>query len=266
VSAVSVFLESGKPKGSISFLITNDEEGVAVNGTQKMLEWITQQGERIDACVVGEPTNPVVLGEMIKVGRRGSITCTLMVRGKQGHVAYPDLADNPVTRLVNMLHALKAKPLDQGTEYFPPSNLEVTSVDVGNPTVNVIPALAVAKFNIRFNNLHNSALIEQWIHETCKAVGGQYELQSRVSGEAFLTENEALANVLVSAVQRVTGRKPVLSTTGGTSDARFIKNYCPVMEFGTTGRTPHMVDENVSLETLVQLRDVYVEMLRGYFG
>ncbi len=276
VTAVSRFLQESRVQtsefsegafaGSISLLITNDEEGIAINGTKKMLEWLAQQGEKLDACVVGEPTNPVVLGEMLKVGRRGSLTCTLSVRGKQGHVAYPELADNPVTHLVAMLHALKSHTLDEGTEFFPPSNLEVTSIDVGNPAVNVIPAVATAKFNIRFNNLHTGAAIEQWIHDTCKAVNTHYELHARLSGEAFLTENKAFTDVMVAAVQRATGRTPKLSTTGGTSDARFIKDYCPVVEFGTTGRTPHMVDENVSLDTLMQLTDVYVEMLRGYFS
>lgn len=266
VAAVSRFIAEGKPNGSVSLLITNDEEGIAINGTRKMLDWMQAKGEQIDVCVVGEPTNPVVLGEMMKVGRRGSLTCTLTVRGKQGHVAYPELADNPVTHLVAMLHALKSHQLDEGTEFFPPSNLEITSVDVGNPAVNVIPAAATAKFNIRFNNLHTGAEIEQWIHQTCKDVGAPYELHARLSGEAFLTENKAFTDVMAAAVKRATGHEPKLSTTGGTSDARFIKDVCPVVEFGTTGRTPHMVDENVALDTLVKLTDVYHEMLKGYFS
>ena len=255
----------GTFKGSVSLLITQDEEGIAVNGTRKMLEWLKARGEVINACLVGEPTNPEVLGEMVKIGRRGSISFTLTVRGTQGHVAYPERADNPIPRLVKMLNALTHTPLDHGTEYFPPSHLEVTSVDVGNPTVNVIPASASAKFNVRFNDLHTGHSVENWVRELCKKFGA-FELTHRLTGEAFHTDKHTrLADILVAAISEVTGKIPVLSTTGGTSDARFIKDYCPVVEFGTTGRTAHMVDERVEVKTLEGLVMIYRKTLERFF-
>ncbi|MDX2094622.1 MAG: succinyl-diaminopimelate desuccinylase [Alphaproteobacteria bacterium] len=249
---------------SISLLITQDEEGVAINGTRKMLEFLTARGEKLDVCIVGEPTNPTVLGEMAKIGRRGSISFVLEVSGRQGHVAYPSLADNPVTRLIHMLHALYTKPLDEGNAFFPPSNLEVTSVDVGNPTVNMIPGKASAQFNVRFNNLHTSADIEAWVRARLDP-RGSYSLTSRLTGESFLTKDDALATMVVEAVSEITGLTPNLSTTGGTSDARFIKDYCPVIEFGATGRTSHMVDERVEVKTLEGLVKIYQRMLEKYF-
>jgi len=256
----------GLLQGSISFLITQDEEGVAVNGTRKMLEWLKARGEKIDACLVGEPTNPEILGEMVKIGRRGSIGFTLTVHGTQGHVAYPERADNPIPRLLAMLGALTSTPLDSGTDYFPPSRLEVTSVDVGNQTVNMIPALASAKFNVRFNDLHTGHSIEKWVRDRC-APCGAFDLTHRLTGEAFHTNKETpLAGMLVAAIQEVTGRTPVLSTTGGTSDARFIKDYCPVIEFGTTGATAHMVDERVAVATLEQLALIYRKTLEQFFA
>ena len=262
--AAKEFVTSGQCSGSISFLITQDEEGAAINGTRKMLELLAARGEKIDACIVGEPTNPEVLGEMAKIGRRGSISFHLEVIGKQGHAAYPALADNPITRMVNMLHALKSEPLDAGNEFFPPSNLEVTTVDVGNPTVNMIPAKASAQFNVRFNNLYTSAKVEEWVR-TRIAPFGAHVLTSRLTGESFLTRDDRLAGIVVAAVKEVTGMTPALSTTGGTSDARFIKDYCPVIEFGTTGRTSHMVDERVEVKTLEGLVKIYDRMLSGYF-
>lgn len=259
------FVTTQKFNGSVSFLITQDEEGIAVNGTRKMLEHLKARGENIDACLVGEPTNPNILGEMAKIGRRGSISFVLEVEGKQGHVAYPALADNPVTRLIHMLHALYTKPLDAGNEHFPPSNLEVTSVDVGNPTVNMIPAKAVAKFNVRFNNLHSSNDIDAWVRARLDP-RGTYTLTSRLTGEAFLTRDDRLAGIIVAAVKEVTGLTPALSTTGGTSDARFIKNYCPVIEFGTTGGTSHMVDERVEVTTLEGLTKIYAGVLQRFFA
>jgi succinyl-diaminopimelate desuccinylase len=250
--------------GSISFLITQDEEGVAINGTRKMLEALKARGETIDVCIVGEPTNPNVLGEMAKIGRRGSISFVLEVVGKQGHVAYPQLADNPVTRIAAMCAALKSEALDTGNDVFLPSNLEVTTIDVGNPTVNMIPAKATAQFNVRFNNLHTSKDVEAWVHARLKP-HGDYHLTSRLTGEAFLTRDDRLANLVVDAVRDVTGMTPALSTTGGTSDARFIKDYCPVIEFGTTGRTPHMVDERVEVKTLEGLAKIYQRMLERFF-
>lgn len=269
--AAKRYLEShngGMPKGSISFLLTGDEEGPGVNGTPKMLEWLRANGEPLDVCLVGEPTNPEILGEMVKIGRRGSIITELRVLGKQGHVAYPDLADNPVTTLVNVLHELKSERLDEGTVYFPPSNLEVTTVDVGNPSVNVIPETAMARFNIRFNDQHHSDDLKRWMQAVCQKHCGDegFELKHRVSGEAFLTPPGDLSALVVNAIRKVVNVEPVLSTTGGTSDARVIKDYCPVIEFGTTGRTPHMVNEYVLVEDLEKLTDIYETILRDYFA
>ncbi len=263
--AAKEFVYSRKFEGSISFLITQDEEGVAINGTRKMLEFLKARGEKIDACLVGEPTNPNTLGEMAKIGRRGSMTFTLEVVGKQGHVAYPDLADNPVTRIAAMCAGLKAEPLDAGNDVFLPSNLEVTTIDVGNPTVNMIPAKAVAKFNVRFNNLHTSKDIEAWVRARLDPHGA-YTLTSRLTGESFVTRDAKLASLVVESVKEVTGLAPALSTTGGTSDARFIKDYCPVIEFGTTGRTSHMVDERVEVKTLEGLAKIYQRMLERFFA
>lgn len=255
------------PKGSISFLLTGDEEGPGTNGTPRMLDWLRRENELPDVCLVGEPTNPEVLGEMVKIGRRGSIITELHVQGRQGHVAYPDLADNPVTKLVAVLHALKTERLDEGTVYFPPSNLEVTTIDVGNPSVNVIPESAMARFNIRFNDQHHSDDLKRWMAGVCERICGEggYELRHRVSGEAFLTPPGALSALVVDAIKRVTGIEPALSTTGGTSDARVIKDYCPVIEFGATGRTPHMVNEWVLVEDLYKLTDIYENILLEYF-
>lgn len=252
-------------KGSISFLLTGDEEGPGVNGTPKMLEWLHNRGEKIDACLVGEPTNPAILGEMVKIGRRGSLICEIAVTGHQGHVAYPALALNPVTKLVEILHILKTEVLDQGNEFFPPSNLEVTTIDVGNPSVNVIPERAVARFNIRFNDMHHSNELKQWIKAVCERVHDKVELKFRVSGEAFLTPPGELSAIVCDSIQEVTGITPVLSTTGGTSDARVIKDFCPVIEFGTTGRTPHMVNEYVEVADLLKLTEIYERILQRFF-
>lgn len=252
-------------KGSISLLITGDEEGPAVNGTRKMLPWLQSKGEVIDGCIVGEPTNPVTLGEMAKIGRRGSAYGVLTVKGKQGHAAYPELADNPVTHIVAMLHALKHTPLDGGSDFFPPSNLEITSVDVGNATGNVIPPQAEARFNIRFNDQHNAQTIEKWVRDLLDREGGNYELRWRVSGEAFLTPPGRLSTFVQEAAREVTGKTPVLSTTGGTSDARFIKDICPVVEFGTTGATAHAVDERVKVDDIIKLGRIYRRVLEKFF-
>ncbi len=254
--------------GSISFLITGDEEGIAINGTQKTLHWLEEMGERIDACIVGEPTNPKMLGEMIKVGRRGSYNGRIIAKGKQGHVAYPHLAVNPVERLVNALNEMQNYAMDKGTDFFPPSSLQVTTIDVGNETTNLIPEMATARFNIRFNDQHTPESIEAWLYDVFdRWLGeGAYELDGRCSGEAFLTRDAKLTEALVSAVKEVTGLDPELSTTGGTSDARFIKDVCPVIEFGTTGPTAHMIDERVKLETLEGLQRVYSAFIRNYFS
>ncbi len=256
--------------GSISLLVTGDEEGPAVNGTRKVLAWLADRGEQLDACIVGEPTNPDALGDMIKIGRRGSTTGALTVRGTQGHVAYPHLADNPVHHLVRMLAALTAEPLDDGTDYFPPSSLQITTVDVGNPATNVIPGKASATFNIRFNDLHTSDGLDAWVRETFDRLldghSAGYDLSFRVTGEAFLTPPGPLSDAIAHAVEAVTGRTPELSTTGGTSDARFIKDFCPVAEFGLVGQTMHKVDERVATADIEQLTEIYLAILETYFN
>jgi succinyl-diaminopimelate desuccinylase len=265
---------NGKPradgKGSISFLITGDEESVAINGTPKLLEWAAQLGETFDHCILGEPSNREVLGDTIKIGRRGSQNGTLIVHGKQGHVAYPERADNPVTGLVTLIAALKGEPLDNGTDLFDPSNLEFVSIDIGNKTVNLIPAEARARFNIRFNNLHSheslKALLEQ---RAIAASGGKIRFSFEwepSNADVFVVEPGPFTDVVASAVTEVTGRKPVLSTTGGTSDARFIKNYCAVVEFGLVGQTMHAIDERVPVSELVELTAVYRKILDRYFA
>ena len=265
-AAVARLLKQGKPNGSISLLITGDEEGRGLDGTQAVLRFLAAQGEELDLCLVGEPTNPLQLGEMIKVGRRGSLNATLTVIGAQGHAAYPHLADNPLPRLVAMLAAITAEPLDQGSAHFQPSTLALTSIDVGNPATNVIPARGTAKLNVRFNDLHRGADIETWLRKKCDSVGGNYELDVEISGESFLTPPGQLSDMLIKAVRSVTGRIPELSTTGGTSDARFIKNACPVAEFGLVGQSMHKADERVALADLDALTGIYLAVLQDYFG
>ena len=267
-AATARYLEKhGAPKGSISLLITGDEEGDAVNGTVKVLDRLKARGEKLDACVVGEPTNPTKLGQMIKIGRRGSLTAKLTVYGTQGHSAYPHLADNPIPRLMKMLSALIAEPLDQGSEHFQPSTLAITTVDVGNAATNVIPAIARAGFNIRFNDRHSGDSLRTWLKETLDraAEGGHYELAVTVSGESFITMPGALTDLVSNAVKAVTGAAPELSTTGGTSDARFIKNACPVCEFGLVGQSMHKADEHCLVEDLEALTRIYLGILEGYF-
>jgi succinyl-diaminopimelate desuccinylase len=251
--------------GAISLLITGDEEGVAINGTKPVLEWMQQKGEKLDACLVGEPTNPTVLGEMAKIGRRGSLTGRLTVYGTQGHVAYPHLAENAVHRLGRMI-ALLTEPLDKGTEHFQASSLQFTTVDVGNPTTNVIPAEARATFNIRFNDTWNPKSLETEVRQRIALAGARYELKVECSGGAFVTPPGAFAEILSNAVQEITGRRPDLSTTGGTSDARFIKDYCPVIEFGLTGETMHKIDENVPTADIEKLSLIYERVLERFFA
>jgi succinyl-diaminopimelate desuccinylase len=271
-TAVSRFLtrRGGFLPGSISLLITGDEEGDAVNGTVKVLEALKGEGEGIDDCLVGEPTNPDALGDMIKIGRRGSLTAKLTVSGIQGHTAYPQRADNPVHRLVAMLHAITSEPLDAGSEHFEPSTLQVSTVDVGNPASNVIPAKANATFNVRFNDLHTSEQVIAWLRKRCDAAmtgaKGAYDLDVRVSGESFLTPPGRLAEIVSAAAAEVTGRTPELSTAGGTSDARFIKNYCAVVEFGLVGRTMHQADERTHIADIEALAQIYERVLQRYFG
>jgi len=252
--------------GSISLLITGDEEGPAVNGTRKMLDWLEARGERIDHCLVGEPTNPAELGEMVKIGRRGSLTGRLTVNGTQGHIAYPHLADNPVPRLVAVLQRLNERQLDAGNAHFQPSNLEVTTVDVGNPATNVIPATARATFNIRFNTEQTADGLSAWLREVCDEAGGDHVLDIEVGGEPFLTAPGPFTELIADAVAAVTGRQPELSTTGGTSDARFIQRHCPVAEFGLAGRTMHKVDEQVPVADVAALTAIYRQILERYFA
>ena len=265
-SAASDFLENnGDFGGSISFLITGDEEGPAVNGTIKMLDWLDKNGEKLDYCLVGEPTNPGQIGDMAKIGRRGSLNSKLTAKGTQGHVAYPHLADNPIPRLVKMLGGLLARNFDDGNDHFQATNLEIVSVDVGNAASNVIPAEAVARFNIRFNNQQTDAGLQRWITSVCEGIGGAYELEMKASGDAFLTPPGMLSSLITDAVKKVTGRNVELSTSGGTSDARFIKDHCPVSEFGLVNKTMHKVDECVPLDDLAQLTKIYYEILTAFF-
>jgi succinyl-diaminopimelate desuccinylase len=257
---------AGRPiEGSIGFLITGDEVGPAINGTRKVLDWMKAEGELPDACLVGEPTNPKTLGEMIKIGRRGSLNGWLKVRGIQGHVAYPDRADNPLPRLLRMLEAIQ-EPLDSGTEHFQASSLVVTSVDVGNEASNVIPGEARARFNIRFNDSHTAESLEAWLRERLDRIGGNYTLRTQASGGAFVTLPGPFTEQVEALIERHTGILPELSTSGGTSDARFIKDVCPVIEFGLTGQTMHQIDERVSTADLEALTAIYQALLASYFG
>ncbi|HEV2504871.1 MAG TPA: succinyl-diaminopimelate desuccinylase [Mesorhizobium sp.] len=269
----------GAPRGSVSLLITGDEEGPSINGTVKLLEWAAAKGETWDASIVGEPTNPNVLGDMIKIGRRGSLSGTVTVKGRQGHVAYPHLADNPVRGLMTLTDALLNPVFDKGTKDFQPTNLEVTSIDVGNPATNVIAAKASASFNIRFNDTWDAETVQAEIHNRLDAASGRkkyrkgrkepidFELvwKDRPS-HVFLTRDDKLIDTLSGSVAAVTGRRPQLSTSGGTSDARFIKDYCPVVEFGLVGQTMHMVDERVALDDLETLTVIYQRFIEDWFG
>ncbi len=268
VDAVSRFLADGEPAGAISLLITGDEEGDAVNGTRKVLAALKARGEKLDACVVGEPTNPTKLGEMIKIGRRGSLTAKLTVHGTQGHSAYPHLADNPIPRLLAMLTAITAEPLDRGSDHFQPSTLAITTVDVGNPATNVIPGLARAGFNIRFNDHHSGKSLSDWLRATFDKVAGRsnYDLTIKVSGESFITPPGPLSTIVAGAVKATLGVTPELSTTGGTSDARFIKDACPVCEFGMVGQTMHKADERCAVADLENLSAIYLRVLQNYFS
>jgi succinyl-diaminopimelate desuccinylase len=263
-----VAARNGEPAGSISFLITGDEEGVAVNGTTKLLQWVADRGERFDHCILGEPSSAAQVGDTIKVGRRGSLNGTLTVTGRQGHVAYPQLAENPIRALTALMTALMAAPLDPGSAHFEPSNLEFTSVDVGNPVVNLIPGEARARFNIRFNDCHSQASLRTLIETRAQAAApARWRIDwERSNADVFLAEPGAFLDLVVGAIQEIAGRTPKLSTTGGTSDARFIKNYCPVLEFGLVGRTMHQTDECTTVADLALLTAVYRRILERYFG
>ncbi len=252
--------------GSISLLITGDEEGPAVDGTVKVLDWMAANGQVPDFCLVGEPTNPTKLGEVIKIGRRGSMNAAITIHGTQGHSAYPQRADNPVHRLVRALAALTAAPLDAGSDYFEPSTLQLTSIDVGNQATNVIPASAQAKLNIRFNDLHTGAALTAWLRATIAQHAERFELDVSISGESFLTAPGDLVDRLSGAVARASGVTPKLDTGGGTSDARFITHLCPVAEFGLVGSSMHQVDEFVPVAELRALTDIYAEVLDVFFA
>ncbi len=271
VCAVAQQLETGwTPNGSLSFLITGDEEGPALNGTKKVLKAITEAGEIIDHCIVGEPTNPNTLGEMVKIGRRGSLNGVITVTGTQGHVAYPGLAGNPMPELLKILTALTTKKLDDGNENFQPSNLEVTTVDVNNPAHNIIPQSAAAKFNIRFNTEHTGDELLCWIEEVIteakQGFDGVIETNLTVPGHPFLTTPCQFSTHLCHAIKDVTGKTPELSTSGGTSDARFITHYAPVIEFGLIGKTIHQVNEFAAIDDIKNLCKIYQALLTRYFG
>jgi len=266
IAAAGVVLADGPPRGSISLLITGDEEGPATDGTVRVLGWMAENGQIPDCCLVGEPTNPARIGDVIKIGRRGSLNATITVPGVQGHVAYPHLADNPVHRMVALLAALTTHTMDAGTDWFQPSLLQVTSIDVGNPASNVIPAEATAKLNIRFNDRHTGASLSAWLNEQAARHAPAARLDIAVSGEAFLTSPGPFTDTLSAAVRGATGVTPLLDTGGGTSDARFITRLCPVAEFGLVGSSMHQVDEFVPVAELQALTLAYRGVLDAFFA
>ncbi len=264
------FVRDTPPDGSIVMAITGDEEGDAIDGTVALLDWMQQNGERMDACLVGEPTCPNEMGEMMKIGRRGSMTAYFTVRGKQGHSAYPHRANNPLPAMARLIDRLAGHELDQGTDHFDASTLAVTTIDTGNPANNVIPAETRATVNIRFNDSHSSDSLTEWLRaEADKAAaefGVEIAMETKVSGESFITPPGELSDLVAAAVQAETGVTPELSTSGGTSDARFVKNHCPVVEFGLVGKTMHQVDERVEMVQIEQLKSIYSRILRDYFA
>lgn len=264
------FVQDTPPDGAVILAITGDEEGPSTDGTIALLDWMQTQGEAMTACLVGEPTCPDVMGEMIKVGRRGSLTAHFTVTGKQGHSAYPHRANNPLPAMARLMDRLASHEMDQGSDHFDPSTLAVVTIDTGNPATNVIPASCKASANVRFNDLHTSASVIAWMQSEVDAVaaefGVQIEMPVRVSGESFLTPPGALSDLVSAAVAAETGITPELSTTGGTSDARFVKDHCPVVEFGLVGKTMHQVDECVPVEQITQLKAIYTRILREYFA
>lgn len=268
-AAIDFVAKHGAEKGSIGFLITGDEEGPAINGSAKLLRWAEARGERFDHCLLGEPTGREALGDTIKLGRRGSLNATLTLYGRQGHVAYPQHAQNPIPPLLRLLNVLIATPLDQGTQHFDPSNLEIVTIDVGNPAKNVIPARAMAHFNIRFNDLWTPEALEMEVARRCASVAetARYDLTFEpCNALAFLTEPDRFTALVEATVADHTGRAPALSTSGGTSDARFIRAYCPVVELGLVGATMHMTDERVAIADIDALTAIYREILERYFG
>jgi len=269
-AAAAEVIAAAPPRGSIALMITGDEEGRGVDGTRAILDWMTAHGEKADVCLVGEPTSVSEFGDVMKIGRRGSMTGFFTVTGVQGHSAYPEKAKNPLPALARLLDRLASEPLDQGSAHFQPSTLAITTIDVGNPANNVIPALGRAKVNIRFNDLHTSDSIAEWLRwrmaDVAAAFGVAVDLELQVSGESFLTPPGPLSELVAGGIEAVTGRRPAMTTGGGTSDARFVKNHCPVVEFGLVGDTIHMVDERVSVDQIRLLTQVYAEILRRYFA
>ena len=268
ISAISIFLDKNGKKfnGSISLIITGDEEGKAVNGTQKLLEWMEKNNHTFDDCIVGEPTNPNKLGEMIKIGRRGSTNITLTLKGNEGHVAYPQLADNPIPKLILILNELIKEPLDEGNEYFDASNLEITSIDAGNSASNVIPPEITAKLNIRYNDNFTKEKIESEIESRLKKHDYEYSINFEHSGDSFITEPGEFVNNLSKIIEKHCKITPTLSTTGGTSDARFIKNYGRVVEFGLVGASMHKINEYSNNADIEKLKDIYLDVLNDYFS
>ena len=270
VAAAVDFVRDTPPDGAVIVTITGDEEGEALHGTVALLDWMAAQGERMSHCLVGEPTCPTVMGEMMKIGRRGSLTAFFTAEGVQGHSAYPHRAKNPMSALVRLLARLEALPLDQGTAHFEASTLAITTIDCGNPATNVIPARGTATVNIRFNDAHSGASLTGWLQDHAAAVqaetGVKIALRVSISGESFLTAPGEFSALVAAAVQAETGVVPVASTSGGTSDARFVKDHCPVVEFGLVGKTMHQVDERVEVAQIQQLKAIYSRILRDYFA
>ena len=264
------FVRDTPPDGAVILAITGDEEGPSVDGTVALLDWMAKQGERMTACLVGEPTCPKTLGDMMKIGRRGSLTAWITAHGVQGHSAYPHRARNPMSALVRLLAALEAQPLDAGTAHFDASTLAITTIDCGNPATNVIPAKGTATVNIRFNDSHSGASLTAWLQDKADAVaaetGVRFDLRVSISGESFLTPPGAFTDLVAKAVQAETGVVPEASTSGGTSDARFVKDHCPVVEFGLVGQTMHQVDERVEVAQIVRLKAIYTRILQDYFA
>ena len=264
------FVTDTPPDGAVILTITGDEEGDAIDGTTALLDHMAATGEKMDVCLVGEPTCPTTMGEMIKVGRRGSMSAWFTVTGKQGHSAYPHRANNPLNAMARLMDRLASHQLDQGTDHFDASTLAVVTIDTGNPATNVIPAQSRATVNIRFNNSHSGASLSSWLQSEVDRVTAEFgvsiEMKIKISGESFLTPPGALSDLVASAVEAETGFKPELSTTGGTSDARFVKHHCPVVEFGLVGKTMHQVDECVPVEQITQLKSIYARILKDYFA
>ena len=269
VASAIDFVNNKPPDGSIVITITGDEEGEAVDGTVAILDWMKQNGEKIDHCLVGEPTSPSQMGEMMKIGRRGSMNAKITAIGIQGHSAYPDRANNPIVAMVKLLDKLESHQLDVGTEHFDPSTLAITSVDTGNKASNVIPAVTKAAVNIRFNDSHSGSSLVSWLKDEIEKVSAEYgikfETDFKISGESFITPPGELSDLISKAVKKELGVTPKLSTTGGTSDARFIKDMCPVTEFGLVGKTMHAVDEKVETKQINQLKEIYYRILEAYF-